>query len=165
MKEFRSEYNVRVQRESVLRGTPGERCIVLFIYFFIFIFVIIVIFFLLFVCSKWKYHNNYYCYKPFPAREKRPERPVVPLCVGLINNYYSDKFTRRSVDGGDDGIWALNFPGVSCLKVKSFTAESQCTKSRGTMCTHIQLRVYILCCCRDDNNYLKQNKTKKYSKK
>lgn len=48
--------------------------------------------------SRWKYHNNCYCYKPFSCpRKKRRRRPRrVPLCVRLINNYYSDKYSRTS---------------------------------------------------------------------
>jgi hypothetical protein len=40
----------------------------------------------------------------FPPVKNDPNTPVVPLCVGLINNYYSDKFTRRTGSGGGDGI-------------------------------------------------------------
>lgn len=109
-------------------GTPGGRyimrCVLYFTFFFVF--VIIVIFFsFLSAAPQWKYRNNYYCYKPFPAREKRPEHPVVPLCVGLINNYYSDKFARRTGSGGvGDGIWARRFPGPSCLNAKSLRAKA-----------------------------------------
>jgi hypothetical protein len=39
----------------------------------------------------------------FPPVKNDPNTPV-PLCVGLINNYYSDKFTRRTGSGGGDGI-------------------------------------------------------------
>jgi len=160
MKEFRSEYNIRVRRYGswlVSRGgTPGGRYIMrCTLYFF---FVIIVIFFFLFVrCPRWKYHNNYYCYKPFPAREKRPEHPVVPLCVGLINNYYSDKFARRT-GGGGDGNRARRFPGPSCLNAKSFSTESQCAKSNGTIIiiytakSFASIHIIFLHCCRDDNN-------------
>lgn len=169
MKEFRSEYNIRVRRYGswlVSRGyTWWEVYYALYSLFIFFVFVILLLYFFFPFCAlppRWKYHNNYYCYKPFPAREKRPEHPVVPLCVGLINNYYSDKFARRT--GGGDGNRARRFPGPSSLNAKSFSTESQCAKSNGTIIHTAErfasIHIFLPCCRDDNNNYLKQNKNK-----
>lgn len=62
---------------------------------------------------------------------KNDPNPVVPLCVGLINNYYSDKSARSSNDDDDDdGFAAALSSPESFGRKKVFETETACEKER-----------------------------------